>query len=146
MKFFLLLLFTVLTFYSCETVIDEVFEDCLLFQAKPRMQSNTNPTGRVSTTYFSEIVGYVKNHDDDNFNYDFELDGDLPNGLRYQSCENVFKIYGAPTETGVFSFDVIMTISQDENVSSSDDSDSNDICGLNVQEINNFVITVLDEE
>jgi len=39
-----------------------------------------------------------------------------------------------------------MTISQDENVSSSDDSDSNDICGLNVQEINNFVITVLDEE
>tara|TARA_B100000809_G_scaffold252094_1_gene286375 strand:+ start:3061 stop:3492 length:432 start_codon:yes stop_codon:yes gene_type:complete len=143
MKKVLLFLFTISTFYGCDT---ELIEDCLFFQAKPRMYDISRGTAEMNTTYFSEIVGYVKNHDNDNFEYEFEIDGSLPPGIRHLTDGNSFKLYGAPTQTGVFTFDVTLTISQDENIVFNDDSDSNDICYLNTHETKAFTVAVLDKQ
>lgn len=128
-------------FHSCE-----ITDDCIFFQAKPRMNTITESAGAIGVTFFSEVVGYVRNHEDEDFEYDFELDGDLPNGIRYETCDNTFKLYGAPTQSGVFTFDLIMNISQEDNVSNGDGTDSDDICPFNVQETKSFSITISPNE
>ena len=128
-------------FHSCELT-----DDCLFFEAKPRMSAITESNGAVGVTYFSEVIGSVRNHKDGNFDYDFEINGNLPNGIRYEACDNLFKLYGAPTQSGVFTFEVVMSISQEDNVSNGDGTDSDDICPFNVQESKSFSITIRSNE
>ncbi len=66
------------------------------------------PNGVIGTEYYAEIHASVHNSVFDNsYDYDFEIiNGNLPDGLIFESRHDTGIIRGTPFQTGTFSFKV----------------------------------------
>ena len=88
----------ILSLSSCELLNEEI-EECIN-KIRPKLQDKTLQTGQVGVPYMETIDAYIKNADDDAFQYSFSLDGLLPSGLKYRAEGRTFIIYGTPNLAG----------------------------------------------
>ncbi|WKK67554.1 hypothetical protein [Lutimonas zeaxanthinifaciens] len=88
----------ILSLSSCELLNEEI-EECIN-KIRPKLQDKTLQTGQVGVPYMETIDAYIRNADDDAFQYSFSLDGLLPSGLKYRAEGRTFIIYGTPNLAG----------------------------------------------
>ena len=72
----------------------------------PKLPKQNMLNGKVGESYFVTISAYVKNADEETFEYEFSKTGNLPAGLNYRSSGRVFEIYGTASKAGTYSFKV----------------------------------------
>ncbi len=143
MKYIPILLILLLP--ACDVAEDEI-EDCLNGD-EAEFETDSLPTAILNQEYSVRIVAGVKNAPlDDAYVYDFELDGNLPNGLKLitQDRERIASIEGTPTKLGNYKFNLSVHVSP---LSSSDDGedydDGDDLCSAYA--FMDYVITVNSE-
>lgn len=88
----------ILSFSSCELLNEEISE--CINKISPKLPRKTLQSGQVGVPYMETIDAYIKNADDDAFEYRFRLDGLLPSGLDYRAEGRTFIIYGTPNLAG----------------------------------------------
>ncbi|MDN3643938.1 Ig domain-containing protein [Lutimonas halocynthiae] len=101
----LLLVLPILLFsYSCEMLTDELLEcnDKIV----PKLPRKNMLIGKVGSSYSEIISAYIQNADEETFEYEFSMTGNLPAGLGYRSDGRVFEIFGKPTEAGTYTFKI----------------------------------------
>ena len=72
----------------------------------PKLPKQNMLNGKVGESYFVTISAYVKNADEETFEYKFSQTGDFPPGLSYRASGRVFEIYGTATKSGTYTFKV----------------------------------------
>lgn len=114
------LLFVVLLMNSCE----EFWADCVLWPAKAIFVTENIPRASVNQEYYGFIDGGVKNDSDDRqYQYTYEFNGSLPEGLSYYTHRHRFIIEGTPTVAGKFEFTLSLTILSPDAYTYDDDYD-----------------------
>ncbi|MCA0931808.1 hypothetical protein LCM02_05040 [Lutimonas saemankumensis] len=88
----------ILSLSSCELFNEEISE--CIYKIRPKLPDKALRTGQVGVPYTETIDAYIKNADDDAFEYSFSLEGLLPSGLNYRSEGRTFIIYGTPNLEG----------------------------------------------
>ncbi len=84
--------------------------DCVA-SARPNLHSKTLVTGSVGTNYSDFIEADVTNEpNDNNYDYYFSVDGNLPPGMTYREQNRKIVFSGIPTQSGSFSFRVTLTV------------------------------------
>lgn len=84
---------------GCELLSEEINE--CIFKIAPKLPDKNLRQGQVGKFYLESIDAFIKNADDDAFNYRFEIvKGKLPEGLILSSEGRVLSISGTPTKTG----------------------------------------------
>jgi hypothetical protein len=93
---------------GCDTVIDCLDDD------GPRFPSVTLEPAILNQVYSETVRVSINNEPrDDNFSYDFEISGALPEGISTASSGRDFIFSGTPIESGSFVFTLFVEI-QDE--------------------------------
>ena len=111
--FFLALVALLIT--GCDTVIDCLDDD------GPRFPSVAIEPGILNQVYSETVRVSINNEPrDDNFRYDFNISGALPEGLSTASSGRDFIFSGTPTETGTFVFTLFVEV--EDNFGFNDDS------------------------
>ena len=95
---YILLFLFILSSSSCELLNEEISE--CINKISPKLPRKTLQTGQVGVPYMETIDAYIKNADDDAFEYSFSLEGLLPSGLNYRAEGRTFIIYGTPNLAG----------------------------------------------
>lgn len=88
----------ILSLSSCELLNEEI-QECIN-KIRPKLPDKTLQTGQVGVPYMETIDAYIRNADDDAFEYSFSLEGLLPSGLDYRAEGRTFIIYGTPNLAG----------------------------------------------
>lgn len=107
MKFKHLFITTLLSvsFLSCEDILD-----CVIGRSAS-LPNKSFQVGIENIFYSDYISAEVKNDpDDENYDYYFDLYGDLPEGLDYYVDNRLLIIEGVPTESGYFEFTVHLMV------------------------------------
>jgi hypothetical protein len=113
------------SFYSCDEVIE-----CIL-KIEPEIHTKPMMVGQVYDEYYDVITAEVRNEPNDNdYNYFFDVRGELPPGVSYQINYRNIEFYGVPLSAGIYRFEVELTIELDTY----DEYDSSPACGDTVVE------------
>ena len=81
---------------GCELLSEEINE--CFFKIAPKLPDRNLRQGQVGVFYLETIDAFIKNADDDAFDYRFEIvKGKLPEGLSFRSEGRVLSISGTPT-------------------------------------------------
>ena len=84
---------------GCELLNEEINE--CISKITPKLPDKNLRQGQVGVYYLETVDAFIKNADDDAFNYRFEIvKGKLPDGLVLGSEGRVFSISGTPTTEG----------------------------------------------
>ena len=86
---------------SCEMLSDELGE--CVNKISPKLPKKNMLQGKVGEPYSDIISAYVKNADEENFEYAFSTQGNLPKGLNYRGTGRIFEIYGTALKSGIYS-------------------------------------------
>ena len=100
----ILLLPLILLFSSCELLSEELNE--CINKISPKLPDKNLRQGQVGVQYLETIDAFIKNADDDTFDYSFKLRDPLPAGLNYRIEGRSFVIFGTPTVSGTKEFQV----------------------------------------
>ena len=102
---FMCFLFAVLSLGSCAYVADDIF-DCII-NSRPVLRSDGLEDGTVDTFYSDYVYGEIENNpNDDNFDYYFDVYGNLPNGVDWYVDYRTVVFEGIPTRPGRYHFTV----------------------------------------
>lgn len=91
-----------LLFSGCELLSEELNE--CINKISPKLPDKNLRQGQVGVDYLETIDAFIKNADDDTFDYNFELKDPLPAGLNYRIEGRSFVIFGTPTLSGTKEF------------------------------------------
>ena len=122
------ILLSALLFSRCQLFLDEVV-DCIA-KVQPKLPDKTLANGEVGVEYFDSLTASAINYkNDDDFNYYFDFIGRPPNGINYFIEHRRIYFSGVPTEKGVFSFSIQLSIGEgiivpDDGICFGDDSTS----------------------
>lgn len=84
---------------GCELINEEINE--CFYKIAPKLPDKNLRQGQVGVFYLETIDAFIKNADDDAYDYRFEVvKGKLPDGLVFSSEGRVFSISGTPTSAG----------------------------------------------
>lgn len=101
----LIVMFSLLLFStSCEMLTEELLE-CNQ-KIVPKLPEKQLSQAKVGVRYAEIVSAYVQNGDEEAFDYEFSIIGELPEGLSYRSNGRVFEIYGTPVKEGTYHFKV----------------------------------------
>lgn len=101
----LLLVFSLFTFNSCED-----FLECIV-NRRPELPDKSFGAGVVDSYYYEEFDAQIKNEPRDNdYGYNFEIDGYLPDGLSMFVNYRTVSIEGTPEFPGTYTFDIILYV------------------------------------
>jgi len=89
---------------SCEMLSDELGE--CVNKISPKLPKKNMLQGKVGEPYSDIISAYVKNADEEIFEYAFSTEGNLPNGLNYRGTGRVFEIHGTALKSGFYTFKI----------------------------------------
>lgn len=99
-------------FSSCEQIVEEALGEAIdcIFPHKPELRAEIGD-GKVGEAYAGSIVASVKNtpHEDE-FDFEFEVMGSIPEGIQYTVFDQNLRFSGKPQEEGVFRFNVTVAI------------------------------------
>lgn len=120
----LIFLCSLTLFYSC----DDVF-DCLLFSKEPELPNKAFKVGSINSYYYDEFDAEIKNEPRDNdYGYEFDIDGTLPLGVEAFYDFRTFYLEGVPEEAGEFTFTVFVYVDPPLNYNPDTDSYEEDMC------------------
>jgi len=126
---FILILFIPVFLSSCEEVVDQMV-DCVDFD-NPEFDVDSLPDAFLGDAYSARIVASIGNEpDDESYDYEFFLHGDLPDGLKLvtEDYEPLTVIKGTPTKAGVFEFTLGVEVTPRFDDSDDPYDDGNDLC------------------
>ncbi len=126
---YILILFIPVFLSSCEEVVDQMV-DCVDFD-NPEFDVDSLPDAVLGEPYSARIVASIGNEpDDESYDYEFFLYGDLPKGLKLvtEGYEPVAVIKGTPTKAGVFDFTIGVEVTPRFDNSDDPHDDGNDLC------------------
>lgn len=102
--------FGMLSLTSCDELTD-----CIA-SANPSLENKLLLDGFKGTAYADTISAEVKNDPNDNsYDYYFNVVGSMPSGLSYNVNHRRFNISGTPTQTGTFTFKLILRVDPPES-------------------------------
>ena len=111
------------TFFSCETPIEELFRDCIE-NPKPKLPDRDLKIGNLGAVYNDELIAFLMDRPNfDGYNYDFKIDGSLPEGIEVNISHRTLFFEGVPKQTGTYNFTIHVKV----DVS----SDTTDFCNNN---------------
>ena len=100
-----------LLFSGCQLLLDEAV-DCIA-KVKPKLPTKDLATGKIDVEYFDSITASAINApDDDIYSYYFDFTGRPPHGINYIIDHRRIYFSGFPTEKGVFSFSITLSIGE----------------------------------
>jgi len=86
-------------FFGCEDVIE-----CII-NKRPIIKDTSFEVGTIGNYYYQEVKSEIKNEPrDDDYGYNYEIYGDLPDGLQTFVNYRVISIEGTPETSGAFTF------------------------------------------
>lgn len=98
-------------FSGCQLLLDEAV-DCIA-KVKPKLPTKDLATGKIDVEYFDSITASAINApDDDIYSYYFDIIGRPPRGINYFIDHRRVYFSGFPTEKGIFSFSITLTIGE----------------------------------
>jgi hypothetical protein len=100
-----------LLFSSCQLFFDEIGE--CINKIAPQLPDKTLVYGQVGVDYYESIQAYMKNADDDAFEYRFSISGELPSGIGYNADGRLFDIFGIPEKAGNYKFTLKVEITDE---------------------------------
>lgn len=106
----IIILLSFFTLTNCENVVD-----CII-NVRPELSNNILEVGEVDRFYYDKITAQIKNEpNDNNYDYYFDIVGEVPRGLDiiYNYREVAFE--GVPLEAGRFSFKVYLDVESYNN-------------------------------
>lgn len=89
---------------GCELLSEEINE--CISKIAPKLPDKNLRQGQVGVPYMETIDAFIKNADDDAFDYRFDVNGELPQGLTFNSEGRIFIISGTPAVAGTIEFQV----------------------------------------
>ncbi|MEY8848665.1 hypothetical protein AB9K26_07605 [Psychroserpens sp. XS_ASV72] len=102
LSFFLLSLFC---FTSCDNVLECVFNK------RPEIHDTTFGRGQVGVYYYAEVTTEIKNEaNDDDYGYNYELYGDLPDGIQMFVNYRTVSFEGLPEVAGRYTFTLLLYV------------------------------------
>ena len=119
----LLLVFSLFTLTSCED-----FFDCIV-NRRPELPNKEFGVGNLQTYYYEEFDAQIKNEPrDNNYGYDFEIEGDLPDGLSMFVNYRTVSIEGLPTFPGTYTFTIYLYVDPPINYDYETDQYDDPLC------------------
>ncbi|MDG5491760.1 hypothetical protein [Psychroserpens sp. SPM9] len=119
----LLLVLSLFTVTSCED-----FLDCVI-NRRPELPDKSFRLGVVNSYYYDEFDAQIKNEPRDNdYGYEFEIHGDLPEGLSMIVNYRTVSIEGLPTHPGTYSFTVVLYVNPPINYDADTDTYDDPLC------------------
>ena len=84
--------------------------DCIA-KVQPKLPDKEFVTGKIGIEYYDSLkASAINSTDDDGFSYNFNITGKLPPGINYFIEHRKIYFRGVPTEKGVFSFTIVLSI------------------------------------
>ena len=101
----ILFCFSLLSLISCEDIFD-----CTL-NRRPELPEKPLEIGRVGSAYFQQFDAGIKNEPrDNNYGYNFEIYGDIPDGLEVTTENRTVTIDGFPIIRGNYQFTIVLNV------------------------------------
>lgn len=123
--FSLFLLLTFLSLISCQDILE-----CII-NRHPELSNQPLASAQVDQLYSETITAQIKNEPmDDNYDYYFSIDGELPRGIEYYIEYRAIILEGIPLVSGTYNFTVRLTVEQSYNYSDTCENSLNDCDGL----------------
>jgi hypothetical protein len=127
MRKFLSLIFilTLLSFISCQDILE-----CII-NRHPELPNKTLASAQVNQFYIETIQAEIKNEPmDDNYDYYFSIDGNLPRGIDSYVDYRTIVFEGEPYLAGTYKFTIRLSVEQSYNYSEECENNFNDCDGL----------------
>ena len=127
MRKFLSLIFmlTLLSFISCQDILE-----CII-NRHPELPNKTLELAQVNQFYTESIQAEIKNEPlDNNYDYYFSIDGNLPRGIDYYVDYRTIVFEGEPYLAGTYKFTIRLSVEQSYNYSEECENNFNDCDGL----------------
>ncbi len=98
-RIYFLFLFSFFLLSGCESLLDCVFD------RRPVIHNRTFNDGTVGVYYYEEVTTEIKNEpNDDDYGYNYDIYGELPNGLQMITNHRTVSFEGTPEVAGTFRF------------------------------------------
>lgn len=115
----------ILLFISCQDILE-----CII-NRHPELSNKTLVSAKVNQFYSETITANIKNEPlDDNYDYYFSIDGELPQGIEYYIEYRTVILEGTPLVSGSYNFKVYLSAVQSYNYSEACENNFNDCDGL----------------
>ncbi|MEM9001771.1 MAG: hypothetical protein AAGB24_16045 [Bacteroidota bacterium] len=89
---------------------DEIYE--CLFNIEPEIHNKSLATATLGERYSDLVTAEIRNEVNDNdYDYDFYIVGELPPGIFYDINRRSVTFYGFPEEAGTYRFNVELSVS-----------------------------------
>ena len=102
-----LLIFALVSLISCDMILDEILDDCNSYNY-PVLDSKQLKVGKENEFYSDYVKAEVRNdpHDDSDYEYQFDVYGNLPRGINWFVDGRKVTFKGTPRKHGLFKFTV----------------------------------------
>ncbi|OUS00755.1 hypothetical protein A9Q86_08325 [Flavobacteriales bacterium 33_180_T64] len=132
----LLLFLSLVTFTSCEDILE-----CVVFGRSPELPDTSFDVGLVNLYYYEEFDAEIKNEPRDNdYEYFFEIDGYLPDGLEMNVSHRTVSIEGSPQSPGSFTFSVFLYVDPPLSYDSETDEYDENMCSTSTSKEYTIII------
>ena len=121
--FSILFCISIITLVGCEEIIE-----CVINRS-PDLPEKQLESGRVGYVYYQEITADIKNEPRDNiYDYNFQIYGDIPDGLEVNIDFRTLYIEGIPNDTGRYEFTIALDVDPPEYYDEETQEYENSMC------------------
>lgn len=116
--FGLLLAFTLVstTLSGCDQLFN--YAVACIDDDQPELSPGALPNPILNQVYNESISVAIRNEPyDDSYDYTFKLSGEFPTGMQASATGRNFRLFGTPTEMGIFNFEVSVTVEPGSGIS-----------------------------
>ena len=94
---------------GCETIAS------CIWNRRPEIPDKSFEVGNIGYFYYEDLISEIKNESgDDNYEYYYDVTGNLPNGLEMYSDYRTLSIEGNPEISGSFTFTIHLVVDPPE--------------------------------
>lgn len=123
---------------GCENPFDCIIDD------RPVLNTENLTQPVLNQVYESSISVSIKNNSfDDDYDYRWTLDGQLPPGIDYNNNHRSLRFSGTPTSLGDYPYSVSVSVSSDNYWQDNDSVNASDLCRQNVKREFNMTVAPL---
>ncbi|WP_033961962.1 hypothetical protein [Psychroserpens jangbogonensis] len=131
----LLLFLSFFMFSGCEDLLD-----CIL-NRRPEIHDKTFKDGTIDVYYYQEVTTEIKNEPrDDDYGYNYDIYGDLPDGLQMVVNYRTVSFEGIPEVDGKFTFTLLLYVDPPLNYDHDTDEYEDVMCSESTSK--EFTITI----
>ncbi|WP_299392397.1 Ig domain-containing protein [uncultured Gelidibacter sp.] len=122
-------------FLSCDTIVE-----CIV-NKRPELPDTSFKVGNVNGYYYQELTAEIKNEPrDDNYSYNFDINGNLPDGLSVTTTNRTLVIEGMPSAPGTFNFTIYLYVEGPEYYDEESDKYKDGLCSKSTSKKYSIII------